>query len=279
VTGTIIIAARAALVGAALAAGQVALAQWVGITTLDADFAAGEERTQGVQVTLLVWFAAVAVVVAVRATRAPTLAVPAAALAALAAAPVAAAFAGPPLASDVWPATIAGAILGAVVAFAVRPIPLIGDGVAAHAALVWLAALAFVLIPSEATVVTYAGLVEPLGHQLLEPLDSALAGIGIYDYHLPWMLPIAAAIVVLTVLLAGRARRRATSRPASVAAAVAGPVLAAATYWIAPNAMFLWNEDAARIALVLAACCAVAAFITAILPTRSRTRQPAAAGG
>jgi hypothetical protein len=271
----LVAAGIAAVIAAALAAGQVALAELAGITTLDAEFAAGEERTEGVQVTLLVWYAAVSVAIAVTVaarpiTHRPTAvhfaALLAAALAALAGAPVAAAFSGRPLADQVWPATIAGVVLGAVMALVVLAIPAAGSGITAHAVLLWVAALGFTLVPSDAWVVTYAGLVEPLGLGLLEPLDS----VAFLGYHLPWMLPTAVAVVVLSIVVARRAMRQTASRLTAVAAGVAGPLLAALSYWVQPDALSLWNEYAARIALLLAFCCLVASAAVAALKSRRR---------
>ena len=63
------------------------------------------------------------------------------ALGTLAAAPVAAAFSGPAFSGSVWPAVIAGALLGAAAALAVLALPAAGEGIAIHAGLLWLTAV------------------------------------------------------------------------------------------------------------------------------------------
>ena len=259
----------AAVLSGGLAAGQVALAQLVGVTTLDADFAAGNERVQGVQVTLLVWYAAVAVAVAVtvagRGLPAATTgarAITVTALGALAAAPAAAAFSGPAFSGDVWPAVIAGALLGAAAALVILALPAVGEGIAIHAGLLWLTAVILTLLLPHT--VTYAGVVEPLDLELPSALGSAIRAVPVlerYDYHLPSMLPVGAGVVLLGVVLAIRAVRRTGARAAAAAAGVAGPLLAAACYPVRPEALSLWNEDAFAIVLLIAVCCALAATV------------------
>jgi hypothetical protein len=55
-----------------------------------------------------------------------------------------------------------------------------------------------------------------------------------------------------------------------LAAAAAGPVIAVVSYLARPDALVVWNEDAALIARILAGCCALAATI-AVFTQRSRT--------
>jgi hypothetical protein len=272
----------AAMLAAGLAAGQLALAELVGITTLDADFAAGNERVQGVQITLLAWYTAVAVAVAVTVaarrqpvatTAARAVTAPVAALGALAAAPVAAAFSGPALAGEVWPAVITGALLGAAATLAVLAVPAVGDGIAIHAGLLWLAAVILTLLLPRT--VTYAGVVEPLDLELPSALGSAVRAVPVlerYDYHLPSMLPVGVGVVLLSAVLAVRAVRRTGARAAAVAAGVAGPWLATAGYLVRPDALFLWNEDAFAIVLLIAVCCALAATVAVLVAGRKSPR-------
>lgn len=59
--------------------------------------------------------------------------------------------------------------------------------------------------------------------------------------------------LVLSVVLAVRVGRRTGSRRA---AGAAGLLLAVVSYWVRPDARFVWNEDASFVVLLLATCCA-----------------------
>jgi hypothetical protein len=223
-----------------------------------------------VQVTLVAWYAAVAVTVAVSvAARGVTVTavrlatIPSATIGALAAGPVARASSGRVLADEVVPAVVGGAVLGALTALAIVFLTAVGVGITVHAALLWCAAL---VLNQLVDTVTYAGIVEPFGVAALE--TSPLRGLG---YHPARILPAAVATVLLTAGLAVRARRRGARRGTAITGAAAGPVLAAATYWVTPDARFLWNEDAARFMLWIAVACVLVALPSALVRGRAPT--------
>jgi len=274
----------AAAAGAALGLIQVTVAELMDITTLGADFGAGAERTQGVQVTLVAWYCAMAVPLAVAIAgarreltgKARAATVLAAAAGTLAAWPLVAGVSGTVMRDDTVPAVVTGVLLGTVAAAAVAAAPVIGKGLAAYVALLWAAALAFTALVSNTTV--YAGMVQPLG---LDFLDSWIAPTlrdlpDNLDYHVPTMLPVAVALVLLSGVVGGVAARRTGGWTRSVAAGAAGPVLAAAVYRLPPDELSLWNESASVVMLVLAGCCLlIAAATAAVFRRRTPDNDPA----
>lgn len=273
-TRGIAVSAGTAVTSAAFVLGQVVVAELAGITTLDADFAAGAERTVGVQVTLVVWYCAVAAVVAV-ALAAAVAGARSDARADLRLALVVPAMTGPPaalpfltqhsgaaLGDDLRWAVVAGTALGALASLAAVVIPAIGRSIAAHAVLLWVAALASTALVTNTVV--YAGMVEPLGSNAFPMLrDRIRLIVPAYavGYHLPSMLPVGLAVVALSSLLAVRVRRAGGSGGAAMSVAAAGPLLAASAYWLTPDQQFLWNEAAATIVLGLALCSLAAAGV------------------
>jgi hypothetical protein len=281
----VVVVSVAAAAGAVLGLGQVAAAELLDITTLGADFGAGAERTQGVQVTLIAWYCAMAVPLAV--TLALTVAVAvagarrgfagtvatvlAAAAGTLATWPLVAHLSGAALRDDIGPAVVTGVLVGVVAAAAVAAAPVVGRGLAAYAGLLWVAAVASTAFVSGTTV--YAGLVQPLGLDFLDRLPVPDLPDEL-NYHVPAMLPVAVALMLLAGVVGGVAARRTGAWARSVAAGAAGPVLAAALYRLPPKELFLWNESASTIALVVAACCLLVAAATAAV-FRTPQRAPA----
>jgi len=210
-----------AVVAAALATGQVALAEATGATTLTSSFVAGGERLVDVQMTLVAYFCATAVVIATTALRGGRrlrrLRPVAAACGALVPIPLIVARADEYVGGLATDAVLAGAIVGAIAAFALAGTPNAAVGVGAHLALLWVAALAFLpwVDPTE----VYAGLVQPRG----------TSAVG---YHLPTMLPYAVVAIVLCGVLgawfARRAELAATAGAATAGAATAGAATAGA---------------------------------------------------
>jgi len=210
-----------AVVAAALATGQVALAEATGATTLTSSFVAGGERLVDVQMTLVAYFCATAVVIATTALRGGRrlrrLRPVAAACGALVPIPLIVARADEYVGGLATDAVLAGAIVGAIAAFALAGTPNAAVGVGAHLALLWVAALAFLpwVDPTE----VYAGLVQPRG----------TSAVG---YHLPTMLPYAVVAIVLCGVLgawfARRAELAATASAATAGAATAGTATAGA---------------------------------------------------
>jgi len=208
-----------AVVAAALATGQVALAEATGATTLTSSFVAGGERLVDVQMTLVAYFCATAVVIATTALRGGRrlrrLRPVAAACGALVPIPLIVARADEYVGGLATDAVLAGAIVGAIAAFALAGTPNAAVGVGAHLALLWVAALAFLpwVDPTE----VYAGLVQPRG----------TSAVG---YHLPTMLPYAVVAIVLCGVLgawfARRAELAATAGAATAGAATAGAATA-----------------------------------------------------
>jgi hypothetical protein len=205
-----------AVVAAALATGQVALAEATGATTLTSSFVAGGERVVDVQMTLVAYFCATAVVIATTALRGGRrlrrLRPVAAACGALVPIPLIVARADEYVGGLATDAVLAGAIVGAIAAFALAGTPNAAVGVGAHLALLWVAALAFLpwVDPTE----VYAGLVQPRG----------TSAVG---YHLPTMLPYAVVAIVLCGVLGAWFARRAEAA-ATASAATAGAATASA---------------------------------------------------
>jgi hypothetical protein len=265
-----------ALGAAAIAVGQVALAELSGVTTLGESFEAGGERLIDVQMTLVAYCCATAVAIAVTAvpaTRRPLrhLTPVAAAAGSLAPIPLISARADEYIGGLGTDAVLAGALVGAAAAFVLLATSnthaRAAVGVAAHLALLWLVTLA--LVPWVDPTIVYAGLVQPLG---ATTLDDWLGGT--LGYHLPTLLPYALAVVVLSGLLGAWFARRGATRAAAIIAAAAAPVLAAVLYPLVGTD--LWSGEAAPVAAVAALLGAVAAAIGATV-TRRRTRpEPSA---
>jgi len=263
--------AVAAASAAVLAVAQVEVAELAGITTLGGDFWAGEERVQGVQVTLISWYCAVSVPLAVAITNAwrvlgarVRLAAVPAALGVLVALPVVAQSSSDVIRDDAISAVLTGILLGVLGGLVVTAVPAIGRGLAVYVALLWIVALTFAL--SVPGTVVYAGMVEPLGLEFLRVLRSpvrALPYLGYLDYHLPFMLPLAVVVIILSGLLGATAMHRTAQWGKSVAVATVGPVSAAAVYWLNPGQLYLWNESAAIVVLAVALCCLLLAAVTA----------------
>jgi hypothetical protein len=260
-----------AAVAAALATGQIALAEATGVTTLDQQFIAGEDRILDVQMTVVAYFCATAVMLAATALpsgrRLGRLRPVAAAGGALVALPLVTARANEYIGGLATDAVLAGAIVGAIAAFLFARTANVAIGVAAHLALLWVASLVLMLF-IDPTIV-YAGLVQPLGSSTLDDLLGAALG-----YHLPTMLPYAVVAVLFTGLLGAWFARRATRAPAggpvrgqAVRAAVAGPVLAAVLYPVV--GMDQWNGAAAPVVAGIALLGALAAVVGVSLGRRT----------
>jgi hypothetical protein len=177
---------------------------------------------------------------------------------------------GAVLADDVQRAVVAGTALGALGSLAAAAIPGIGRGIAAHAALLWVAALSFsaLVFPT----IVYAGMVEPLGwdvlQQLREPIQVIVPSYAV-TYHLSSMLPVCLAVVALSSLLAVRSRRAGGSVGVAVSVAAGGPLLAVGAYWLTPDQRYLWNDAAATIVLGVALCsAALATAVTGVVRAR-----------
>jgi hypothetical protein len=267
----------AAVAGAVLGLVQVTAAELTDITTLGADFGGGNDRVQGVQVTLVAWYCAMAVPLAVAIAGARrdlglktrAVAVLAAAAGTFAAYPLVAEFSGDALRQGVLSAVPVGILLGIVGASAVAVAPAVGKGLAAYVTLLWAAALGFTAFVSNTIV--YAGLVQPLGLDSLDSLGSSLPDLPYnLGYHLPTMLPVAVAILVLAGVLSGVTARRTGTWVASIAAGTAGPVLAAILYRLTPDEVNLWNESASALVFALAVCCLlIATAATAVFRRRT----------
>jgi hypothetical protein len=246
-----------AALAAAIATGQVALAEATGVTTLTDNFHAGGERVIDVQMALIAYFCASAVVVAVTALppgrRLVRLRPVAAAVGALAPLPLVATRADEYIGGLGTDAVLAGAIVGAIAAFVLTGVNT-AIGVGAHLALLWVATFAF--LPWVDPTVVYAGLVQPLGTTTLDDLFG-----GVLGYHLPTMLPYSLVAVLFTGLLGAWFARRGAERGPAIRAAVAAPVLAAVLYPVV--GMDLWNGQAAPIAAGVALLGSVAAAVGA----------------
>ncbi|GAB2826255.1 hypothetical protein GCM10027176_33330 [Actinoallomurus bryophytorum] len=280
-TTAIIVAAAA---GAVLGLVQVTVAELTDITTLGADFGGGDDRVQGAQVTLVAWYCAMAVPLAVAIAGARRdlglktrgVAVLAAAAGTLAVYPLAAHFSSDGMRHNVVSALLAGILLGIVGASAVAVAPAIGRGLAAYVALLWAAALVFTSLVSNTVV--YAGLVQPLGLDFLDSLGSSLPADLPHNlgYHLPTMLPVAVVVLVLAGILSGVTARRTGAWAVSIATGAAGPVLAAVLYRLTPDELSLWNESASALVFALAVCCLVLAVaVTAVFRRRAPRELPA----
>jgi hypothetical protein len=277
-TTAIIVAAAA---GAVLGLAQVTVAELADITTLGADFGGGDDRIQGVQITLVAWFCAMAVPLAVAIAGARrdiglktrAVAVLAAAAGTLAAYPLVAEFSGDGMRHNAVSAVLVGVLLGIVGASAVAVTPAIGAGLAAYVSLLWVAALVFTSLVSNTVV--YAGLVQPLGLDFLDSLGSSLPDLPYnLGYHLPTMLPVAVVILILAGVLSGVTARRTGTWTASIATGAAGPVLAAVLYRLTPDELSLWNESASALVFALAVCCLlVATAATAVFRRRAPRGQ------
>jgi hypothetical protein len=254
------------LVAGVLATAMVGLAELTGVTTLDESFEAGGERVVDVQMTLVAYLCATAVVIgttAVPAGRRNLRRIPPVAAAAGALAPVplvngrANEYVGG-LATD---AVLAGAIVGGLAAFLLAPLGFRAlVGLATHLAVLWVAALAFI---GWTETVVYAGLVQPIGLTVLDDLlGDAL------DYHLPTLLPYALVAVAVTGALGYWFARRGAARGTAVMAAAAAPVLAAVLYPVVGTD--LWNGTAT----LVAAAVAVAGTLAASAAARPRTPAP-----
>ncbi|MFC6017918.1 hypothetical protein ACFP2T_17085 [Plantactinospora solaniradicis] len=273
----------AAAGGAALASGQVVVADSVGVLELDGVFVAGNERVAGVPVTLVGWFLAMAVPLAVVAalaavpggyglTRGARMSpVPAAAVGALAGLPLVSSSGGGEVREAALSAGISGIALGIAVGCGVALLPAVGRGLVGYAALLWTAIVGFGLFVPRTVV--YAGIVEPLGLEPLRELRGTLGRLGMpdlgpLDYHFVSVLPVALAVVVLSGVLGVRVVRRTGSVWVAVAAAVVGPVLAAASYHLDRDQLILWNEDAAMMAHLLAVFAGLSALLAAAVAGR-----------
>ena len=243
-----------------------------GVTTLDDNFYAGGERVIDVQMTLVAYFCATAVVIAVTAVPAPAgrcaASRPVAAAAgALAPIPLIAARADEYVGGLGTDAVLAGAIVGAIAAFAAdRRANTPAIGVAAHLALLWLATFAFL----------------PLGRP-----DRRLRRPGAAARHHHPRRPVSAASSATTCRRCCRTRSsrswrspgalgawfappwRVPGRRPAIRAAVAAPVLAAVLYPVV--GIDLWNGEAAPVAAGVAVLGAVAAAVGATVGRR-RTR-------
>jgi hypothetical protein len=272
---TAIIAAAAA--GAVLGLVQVTAAELTDITTLGADFGGGDDRVQGVQVTLVAWYCAMAVPLAVviagarrdLGLKTRAVAVLAAAAGTLAAYPLVADFSSDGMRHNVVSAVLTGILLGIVGASAVAVAPVVGKGLAAYVTLLWAAALVSTSLVSNTVV--YAGMVQPLGLDFLDSWGSSLPDLPYnLGYHLPTMLPAAVVILILAGVSSGITARRTGAWAASIATGAAGPVLAAVTYRLTPGELALWNESASALVLALAGCCLlVAVAATAVFRRRA----------
>lgn len=263
-------------IAAVLSLAMVGLAEATGVTTLTESFEAGGERVIDVQMTLVAYLCATAVVIATTALptrrrklrRIPPVA---AAVGALAPIPLVNARADEYIGGLSSDAVLAGVIVGGIAAFLLAPLATNAlIGVATHVVLLWLAALVF---DATTGTVVYAGLVHPA---TTRPLDD-----------LPTLLPYALASVAVTAVLAFWFARRGATRGAAVVAAAAAPVLAAALYPVV--GMDLWNAEAAPVAAGVALIALLAATVTAGAGRRASTpseatpppgtaRQPRAGG-
>lgn len=267
----------AAAAGAALGLAQVAIAELADILTLRADFAAGNDRVQGVQVTLVAWYCAMAVPLAVTvagrdlSARARAAVVLPAAVGTLVTWPLVSGLSSDLTRADAVTAVLTGVLLGVVGGAGVAVAPAVGKGLAVYVGLLWAAALVFTpLVPRT---VVYAGMVQPLGLDFMDSVRPALSDLPYnLGYHLLTMLPAAAAILIAAGVLSGVTARRTGAWAGSVGAGAAGPVLAAIVYRLTPGQVYLWNESASVVVLALATCCLlIAIIVTAVCRRRSPT--------
>ena len=252
----------------AAAVAQVTTAELTGITTVGGSFVAGNERIAGVQGTLVAWFCAgsVPLVLTVLTRLRPDLelsdrvaAVPPAGLGTLAASVVVVWRGGDGAAVS---GVVTGALLGMAVGFALARRPVIGWGLAAYATLFWVAALASLPFPRDPLV--FAGLVSLRSDRLERELAGAIELVPLQgSVPLQTMVPFAVAVLLLVGVLAAVAVRRGVSWPGAVATAAIGPVLAAATYWLALDLVYLYNREAFQVVHWLALACLVVAVLSA----------------
>jgi hypothetical protein len=257
-------------IAAVLAVALVSLAEFTGITTLDENFYAGGERVIDVQMTLIAYLCATAVIIAttvIPTKRRSLRRIPpvAAAVGALAPIPLVNGRVDEYIGGLASDAILAGAIVGGIAAFILAPLGVRAlTGVAMHLALLGLVAL----ISTAATeTVVYAGLVQPIGTTALDDLLGGSLG-----YHLPTLLPYALLTVVVTAALGYWFAHRGSSRGGAVLAASAAPVVAAVLYPVV--GMDLWNADAAPVAAGVALAGALAAALTSKPPARVPTQTP-----
>lgn len=238
--------------GAALAAGQVFLADRTGIADLGAAFEAGNERVEGVPVTMVAWFCAVAVVVALLTARdagrfGRAFAAVTAAVGAAVAHPLVGILASEQIRAEAQRAVLVGAVLGLAVGLIAALTPTLALGVAVHAGLWWVFALVAVFTTRTAR---YAGLVELLDLLAVrQALINVLPGDRILSYHLPYLLPSIVLVVVAGVAVALVARRRRKAgRAAAILAGSGGALLAAAAFAVLPEQLTMWNGEVAVLA-------------------------------
>ena len=256
-------------IAAVLATAMVGLAELTEVTTLDESFEAGGERVIDVQMTLVAYLCAAAVVIgatAVPTARRKLRRIPpvAAAVGALAPIPLVNGRATEYIGGLATDAVLAGVIVGGLAAFLLAPLgtrALIG--VATHLVLLWLAAFAFI---GWTETVVYAGLVQPIGTTALDDLLGDALG-----YHLPTLLPYALVAVAVTGALGYWFARRGASRGTAVLAAAAAPVLAAVLYPVVGTD--LWNGEAFPVAAGVAVIGPLAALAAAAKARRDLGRS------
>ncbi|GIJ52909.1 hypothetical protein Vau01_004250 [Virgisporangium aurantiacum] len=254
---------------AVLATAMVGLAELTDATTLDESFEAGGERVIDVQMTLIAYLCATAVVIG--ATAVPTgrralrrIPPVAAAVGALAPIPLVNGRATEYIGGLATDAVLAGVIVGGIAAFLLGPLGVRAlIGVASHLVLLWVATLAFI---GWTETVVYAGLVQPIGTTVLDDLLGDALG-----YHLPTLLPYALVAVAVTAALGYWFARRGASRGTAVLAATAAPILAAVLYPVV--GMDLWNGKTAPVAAGVAVIGALAALAAT---ARTKPAVPAA---
>jgi hypothetical protein len=260
-------AARAAVLGFAAAVVavlvQVGLAEVFGFIHLGGPTGGGDDRTFGVNYSLVRWFVAVAVIAGATLARgygAPKgLATGAGAVGGLVALPFVLALAGTDRGG--LAVTVAGGVvLGAACVYACR---FAGVGVVAYSASLWF--LAVLALGVAKPMQFYPGMVESLGLDRLEDAQRGAYGwtglpYDIAHYHLPAMVPCGVILLTLVVIAA---------RGGPFRAAIAGPVVAAASYWIPPMHLELWNRAAAIVVLILAVLSIAAAAIAKTIPARA----------
>jgi hypothetical protein len=265
-------AASAAVLGFAAAVVavlvQVGLAEVFGFTHLGGPTGGGDDRTFGVNYSLLRWFVAVAVIAGATLARAygasTGRATASGAVGGLVALPFVVALAGTDRAGFAV-TVLGGVVLGAGCVYACR---FVGVGVVAYASSLWF--LGVLALAFAKPMQFHPGMVETLG---LDRLDDAQRGAygwtglpyDIAHYHLPAMVPCAVIMLTLVVIAA---------RTGPFRAAIAGPVLAAITYWIPPMHLEQWNRAAAIIVLILGVLAVIAATISAVIPRRDAGPEP-----
>lgn len=110
----------------------------------------------------------------------------------------------------------------------------------------------------------FAGLVTFRSDRLERELAGAIEWVPLQgSVPLQTMVPFAVAVLLLVGVLAAVAVRRGASWSGAVAAAAIGPVLAAATYWLALDLVYLYNREAFEVVHWLALACLVVAVLSA----------------